>query len=155
MECFVPQYLRKEIDLLHKYKPQLRNHCRQIAEFAFPIANQRIVSNCYSSYHGVQLDASGYDQPKQIVIKNLNMLMDEHHYIKNNPTFYYDMYEFMYDAAQCSRNETLNAVTMWVDSKKEKDPEIFTLLQLAYLADAKELFLADMEMDVDEGEDEE
>ena len=52
------------------------------------------------------------------------MLMDEH-YIKNNPTFYYDMYEVMYDAAQCSRNETLNAVTMWVDSKKEKDPEFF------------------------------
>ena len=94
MERFVPQYLRKEIDLLHKYKPQLRNHCRQIAEFAFPIANQRIVSNCYSSYHGVQLDASTYDQPKQIVIKNLNMLMDEH-YIKNNPTFYYDMYELL------------------------------------------------------------
>ena len=82
------------------------------------------------------------------------MLLEEH-YVNSSPTFYHDMYEVVHDAAKCSRNKTLNAVTMWVDSKKEKDPEFFTLLQLAYLADAKELFLADMEMDVEEGEDEE
>ena len=61
----------------------------------------------------------------------------------------------MYDAAKCSRNDTLNAVTMWIDSKKEKDPVNFTLLQLAYLAHAEELFLANMDTDEEESEDEE
>ena len=155
MEYFVPQYLRKEIDLLQKYKPQLQNHCRQIAEFAFPVANQRIVVSCYGSYLNVQLDASAYDQPRQIVIKNLNMLMEEHSTIHNNSTFFYDTYEVVYDAAQCSKDETLDAVTMWMDSKKAKYPDYFTILQLAYLARAKESFLENVDTDEEESEDEE
>ena len=154
MECFVPQYLRKEIDLLQRNKPQLRNHCRQIAEFAFPVADQLAVASCYHSYLHVQLDASAYGQPKQLVIKNLTTLIDVH-YMKSNSTFSYDLYDVVYDAAQCSRNDTLNAVTMWIDSKKEKDPVYFTLLQLAYLAHAEELFLANMDTDEEESEDEE
>ena len=137
MECFVPQYLRKEIDLLQKYKPQLQNHCRQIAEFAFPVANQRVVVSCYGSYLNIQLDASAYDQPRKIVLKNLSMLMEEH-YIHNNSTFFYDTYEVIHDAAQCSKDETLTALTKWIDAKKAKYPNYFTILQLAYLARCKE-----------------
>ena len=44
---------------------------------------------------------------------------------------------------------------MWIDSKTERNPTCFTLLQLACLADAEELFLADMDADVEESEDEE
>ena len=80
--------------------------------------------------------------------------MDEH-YIHNNSTFFYDTYKVVYDAAQCSKDETLNAVTMWMDSKKAKYPDYFTILQLAYLAHAKELFLAHMDTDEEESEDEE
>ena len=140
--------------MLKKYKPQLQNHCRQIAEFAFPVANQRVVVSCYGSYLNIQLDASAYDQPRKIVLKNLSMLMEEH-YIHNNSTFFYDTYEVIYDAAQCSKDETLTAVTKWIDAKKAKYPDYFTILQLAYLARAKESFLANVDTDEEESEDEE
>ena len=154
MECFVPQHLRKEIDLLQKHKPQLQNHCRQIAEFAFPVADQRIVVSCYGSYLHIQLDASAYDQPRKIVLKNLSMLIEEH-YIHNNPTFFYDAYEAIHDAARCSKDETLTAVTRWEDAKTAKHPDYFTMLQLAYLDRAKESFLANVDTDEEESEDEE
>ena len=56
---------------------------------------------------------------------------------------------------RCSKDETLNAVTMWMDSKKAKHPDYFTILQLEYLAYAEEVFLANMDTDEEESEDEE
>ena len=82
------------------------------------------------------------------------MLLEEN-YIHNNPTAFYDTYEVIYNAAQCSKYDTLTAVTKWVDEWQAKDPAYFTLLQLAYLTHAEELFLANMDTDEEESEDEE
>ena len=79
----------------------------------------------------------------------------EEHYIHNNPMAFYDTYEVIYNAAQCSKDETLTAVTKWVDAKKAKDPEYFTIMQLSYLAYAKETFIANVDTDEEESEDEE
>ena len=154
MECFVPQYLRKEIDLLQKYKPQLQNHCRQIAEFAFPVANQRIVVSCYCSYLNVQLDASAYDQPRNIVFKNTNVLLEEN-YIHNNPTAFYETYEDVYNATRCSKSEAINAVTKWIAGWQAKDPKYFTTMQLISLDHAKKTFVENVDTDAEDSENEE
>ena len=82
------------------------------------------------------------------------MLLEEN-YIHNNPTAFYDTYEVIYNAAQCSKDDTLTAVTQWVDAWQAKDPEYFTIMQLSYLDYAKETFLANLDTGEEESEDEE
>ena len=120
----------------------------------FPVADQRVVVSCYGSFLNVQLDASAYDQPRNVVFKNMNVLLEEN-YIHNNPTAVYDTYEVIYNATQCSKYDTLTAVTKWVDEWLAKDPEYFTTMQLAYLNYAKKTFLANVDTDEEESEDEE
>ena len=150
MECFVPQHLRKEIDLLHKHKPQLQNHCQQIAEYMFPVADQRVVVSCYGSFLKVQLDASAYDQPRNVVFKSINVLLEEN-YFHNNPTAFYDTYDDIYNTARCSKTEAITAVTQWVDGWQAKYPEYFTTMQLICLDYAKKTFLENT--DTEESED--
>ena len=120
----------------------------------FPVADQRVVVGCYNSFLNVQLDASAYDQPRKIVFKNLNMLLEEN-YIHNNPTAFYDTYEVIYNAARCSKYDAITAVTQWADGWLAKDPEYFTTMQLACLDYAKKTFLENVDTDEEESEDEE
>ena len=154
MEYFVPQQLRKGIDLLHKRNPQLQNHCRQIAEYMVPVADQRAVVDCYKSYLNIQLDASTYDQPRNVVFKTINVLLEEN-YFHNNPTAFYETYEDVYNATRCSKSEAINAVTKWIDGWQAKDPKYFTTMQLISLDHAKKMFLENVDTDAEESENEE
>ena len=153
MEYFVPQQLRKEIDLLQKH-PQLQNHCRQIAEYLVPVANQRAVVDCYKSYTHIQLDASTYDQPSDAVFKDINALLDEN-YFHNNPKAFYEIYEEIYNATRCSKSEAIDTVTQWIVGWQAKDPNYFTTMQLISLDRAKETFLENVDSDTEDSENEE
>ena len=83
----------------------------------------------------------------------MNILLEEN-YIHNNPTAFYDTYEVIHNAAQCSKYGAITSVTQWVDGWLAKDPEYFTTMQLACLNYAKKTFLEDVDTD-EEASDEE
>ena len=118
------------------------------------MANQRAVVDCYKSYVNIQLDASTYDQPRDVVFKDINVLLDEN-YFHNNLTAFYEIYEDVYNATRCSKSEAINAVTKWIAGWQAKDPKYFTTMQLISLDHAKKTFLENVDTDTEDSENEE